>query len=615
MVLPAPILDVRLLDFLKSNGYLSEEQLSAVKLEVSKSGGSEIDVIVKLGLMSPKEVYRAKAKLYRIDFISDLSLVTISEDLMAQIDIKAVMNQGAFPFEVSDNYVKILMADPFNSIYIQYWKLKFPGKKIQVYTAVPSEVIEYINTKFGGLSDESISEAVTSVRQQTYTVQKSELKEITEEIGKDLKNAPVAKIANSILFYGARVGASDVHIEPLEKRIRVRYRIDGVMIEKMSLPSEILPPLSARFKIMSDLKIDETRLPQDGRIPMEVDNKMFDLRVSTLPSIYGEKIVMRFLERTMDIPSLEDSGLRGDSYRRYIDAIGLTNGIILITGPTGSGKTRTLASTLARLNRPEVNIITIENPVEIRINGITQVQIHHEIGLDFARVLRAVLRQDPDIIMVGEIRDRETADLAIRAALTGHLVLSTLHTNDAVSALPRLIDMGIEPYLVGSTVKVVVAQRLVRTICPNCRVPYLADNTIIEEINRNLDVEGFDLRQYIKALSQRNVATDVNSKEFMKAPPVKMYEITDDGREQFYLYKGTGCEKCNNKGYKGRTAIFEVATITENITRAVIKRETSESIARIAKEEGMLSMVQDGLLKVLEGITTMEEVMRVAKAE
>jgi len=615
MSLPYTGVDTRLLATLVERGLLSPDVSDQIKIESAQQNKSEMQIILEKKLVSEKDLYKTKAAVYNVQYIDDLSPLDASSELLAGVELDALKSQQAFPFELTDTKVKVVMADPFNINTIQFWKVKFAPRQIEVYTSTPSEVLKYINTKFGNLIGGEVQEAVSSYNEERGVKETVISANDAADVSGNLEGAPVAKIVNSILVYAAQVGASDIHLEPQEKNVRVRYRVDGVLAEKLKLPVNLLSPVVARIKIMADLKIDETRLPQDGRLYITVDGRKFDLRVSTLPSVVGEKVVMRLLERTAGIPPLEDSGLRGSGYKNYVESISLTNGIILITGPTGSGKTRTLASTLMRLNDPKVNIVTIEDPVEIRLKGITQVQINHDIGLDFATVLRSVLRQDPDIVMVGEIRDEETARLAIRAALTGHLVLATLHTNDAISSLVRLIDMGIEPFLVASTVKSVVAQRLVRTICPYCREAYPASAEQIEEINSVLGkIHDFDVYGYLEAVSKRpEISPD--KPEFRYSPTVKPPEVDENGNKIMYLYRGKGCSKCGNTGYKGRMGIFEVALITHKISSHLNRNATFDVLEQEAEDDGMITMEQDGYLKAIEGISSLEEVARVAKSD
>ena len=615
MPLPYTGVDTRLLAALVERGLIKPDMPDQIKLECAQQNKTEVQVILEKKLISEHDLYKTKAAVYNVQFIEDISVIDPSPELIAGINLDALKEQQSFPFEITETKVKVIMADPFNINSIQFWKVKYIPRQVEVYTAAPSEIADYIGTRFGSMIGGDVQAAVSNYQQESGNKETVISTDDVSDVGQNLQSAPVAKIVNSILVFAAQSGASDIHIEPQEKSVRIRYRIDGVLTEKLTLPRELLSPIVARIKIMSDMKIDETRLPQDDRLFITVGERKFDLRVSTLPSVVGEKIVMRLLERTTGIPPLEESGLRGSAYKRFVESISLTNGIVLVTGPTGSGKTRTLASTISRLNDPKVNIVTIEDPVEIRIQGVTQVQINHEIGLDFAMVLRSVLRQDPNVVMVGEIRDEETARLAIRAALTGHLVLSTLHTNGAIASLVRLIDMGIEPFLVASTVKCVVAQRLVRTICPNCRKEYQATPEIISEITHVLGgIQNFDVYRYIDALSKRAVPP-ADSPEFKYSPPVKPVETAADGGKIMYLYRGEGCTRCGGTGYKGRMAIFEVATVTDKMSSGIARNAEFDSLEKMALEEGMISMVQDGYLKAVEGITTIEEVARVAKSD
>jgi type IV pilus assembly protein PilB len=389
----------------------------------------------------------------------------------------------------------------------------------------------------------------------------------------------------------------------------VRFRVNGVMTERLTLPKNLAPAIVSRIKIMSNLKIDERRLPQDGRLPVKIGDTKIDLRISVMPTIYGEKVVMRLLESEATDISLETTGLRGNAYKIFLDALSVTNGIILLTGPTGCGKTRTLACSLIKVNDPKVNIISLENPVEIRIPGVTQIQINPDVGLTFANGLRSVLRQDPDIIMVGEIRDEETAQLAVQASLTGHLVMATLHTNSAPAAIPRLLDMGIEPYLLASTVRCVAAQRLPRRICKECIEAYPASPEMITNIEETMKtMKNFDLVPYLKKVASTKHTQEENGSSTMRAP-----DVGPDGKPVVYLYRGKGCDRCGGSGYSGRIGIFEVLDLTEKISSMIMENVTDKQLEDAGIENGMLTMIQDGYLKALEGITTLEEVLRVSK--
>jgi type IV pilus assembly protein PilB len=405
--------------------------------------------------------------------------------------------------------------------------------------------------------------------------------EVQEKVSAE---APVAKIVATILDYAINARASDVHIEPQEENVRIRYRIDGILQEKYILPRNVLDAVVSRIKILADLKIDEKRVPQDGRFFFASDKQDVDLRVSTLPTTYGEKVVMRLLKKSQKVPTLPDLGLRGRALKNLMDAIARPHGIVIVCGPTGSGKTTTLYSILDIVSTSKVNVMTIEDPVEYQMKGISQAQVNTQAGLTFASALRSFLRQDPDVIMVGEVRDTETAELAINAALTGHLVFSTLHTNDASGVPPRLLDMGVEPFLLVSSLNCVVGQRVLRRVCKKCAQPVPIEDKMKEEIKKTLG---------------------------------PIYEMVEEkwkkeGKEMT-VPKVVGCDECNKTGYFGRVAIYEVMPVSEKIAKLIVEKASSSSIQKLAMEEGMLTMKQDGYVKVLEGLTTMDEVLRVAE--
>ncbi|MBI2442871.1 MAG: type II/IV secretion system protein, partial [Candidatus Levybacteria bacterium] len=430
---------------------------------------------------------------------------------------------------------------------------------------------ELINISYAqGLSPE-VSEALKEYEPSQPT------QKTIEDLGSVIKEAPIAKIVSTILEFAANSRASDVHIEPLEDRVRVRYRIDGILYDKLSLPKSVKDALLTRIKILSDMKIDEHRIPQDGRFNFKSGDNEVDLRVSTIPTANGEKIVIRLLWKSGGIPSLQELGLTGTALKNLETSILRPHGIILVCGPTGSGKTTTLYAVLARLNTTRVNISSLEDPVEYQISGVNQVQINPGVGLTFASGLRSFLRQDPNIILVGEIRDEETTDLALQAALTGHLVFSTLHTSSAAGSLPRLLDLGAERFLLASTITAIVGQRIVRKICPTCKESYIPPPRIIDEIKAILG-------KLFPSLNQ----------------PIK-------------LYRGRGCSDCGGSGYKGRVGIFEVLPVSEKISHMILEHPETSAIEKEAIAEGMITMKQDGYLKVLRAETSIEEVLRVAQ--
>ena len=600
------------LNYLVKQNAITAQQAQEVKIKSLKTKQDVTKYLLEEGLITPRQYYKYKAAFFGVKFIDDIYSIRIQPRALAYIkkNIDKVKETKSFPFEVNPELkeAKIVIANFSDYNTIQVWKMLLGVQNVEIYGAVPQEIEAYITSKFGNLTT---SEIVKDIDTETFVNQ-------NQQQNKDMDTqsfSKVAKLLDEMLVDAIKIEASDIHIEPLENRVRVRFRIDGLLQERFELSRAILMELVTRVKILAKLRIDETRLPQDGRIPKVVHGAEYDIRVSIVPSVYGEKVVMRILPREVKLLTFEDLGLRGDSLKNMQETLNLTAGIILITGPTGSGKTTTLGTALRYLNKPEVNIVTIEDPVEIRQDGLTQIQVNSRIGLTFAKILRSVLRQDPDIIMVGEIRDKETAELAIRAAMTGHLVLSTLHTNDASTAFSRLIDMGAEPYLVASTVKLVVAQRLVRTLCMFSRTSYIPPLEIREFISEHLNsVKGFDLYKYLETISNDVTRKSRTPKDrlYRLYPPVEPPFKDEKGQEQFYLYKSTPHSRCNNRAYKGRIGIFEVLKVTSQIEDAILKNTPADQIAKIAREQGTLSFMQDGLLKTVEGLTTLDEVLRVA---
>lgn len=595
----------RTVDILLKNGVIDEKKAEEVKIAMTQSRKQAEQILLELGYANEQDIVKAKSEEFSIPYV-DLSQVEIKENVLNQIDPDLLKAHRAIPFEDTQTTLKVAMVDPFDIPAIQALQRGVPnGKKMSVYFATPSQVKDIQDRRMGQAITSEVSEALEDVEQPVTELEESS-EDITAVEG-SLASAPVARIVNSILQYGAKINSSDIHIEPLEKSIRVRYRVNGIMVEKIKLPKSVLSSVVARIKILSKLKIDEKRIPQDGRFQIKIGERRIDLRVSTLPTVHGEKVVMRLLERTGGVPALETTGLRGAAYKTYLQGIQATTGIILITGPTGSGKSRTMAGSISKLNKEEVNIITLEDPVEIRIAGVSQVQINPDVGLTFASGLRSILRQDPDIIMVGEVRDEETARLAVQAALTGHLVLSTLHTNSASAALPRILDMGIEAYLIAAVLDMVVAQRLPRRICTNCREAYVASAEVVADINKKLGtIKDFDVVKYLLAkCSAQKAGSD--------GLEVKCPVDRGGGQHDVFLYKGRGCDRCENTGYSGRIGIFEVLKITESVGRMIMENRSADEIEHEAVKNGMITMLQDGYLKALEGITTLEEVLRVCR--
>jgi len=566
-------------ELLHQKKLLTEEQLKVIRIEQANTGKSPESIILEKGLVSAQELAKAEGELHKIPY-AELGGVTIPPEVLDLVPEPTARKNILIPFSREDKQLKVAMADPLDLQIIGFLE-KSTRLRIIPHIAESEAISSLIESQYGKRIGPEVTEALEEVGVTT-----TKIKEQIKDIGKAeevLRSAPVARIVSMLLEYAVKSRASDIHIEPEEENTRIRYRIDGVLQEKFTLPKEVHDSIVARIKILSKLKIDEKRLPQDGRFKIQVGEVRTDLRVSVLPTVNGEKTVIRLLKEEGTIMGLRDLGLWGTALKRFEEVLLRPHGTILVTGPTGSGKTVTLAAALHKLNTIRVNIITIEDPVEIRIPGVSQVQVNTAAGLTFASGLRSFLRQDPDIIMVGEIRDAETAELSVHAALTGHLVLSTLHTNSAAGALPRLLDMGIEPFLLASTVNLVLAQRLVRKICPDCREEYDVSKEMIAEMKEVLG-SLFDE-------AAKNIKTDGKPK----------------------LIRGKGCERCNKTGYKGRTGIFEVMPLSDKLAKMTLEHRPAAELEKVAVEEGMVTLIQDGFFKVLRGITTIEEVLRVAR--
>ena len=542
-----------------------------LKLAEIESGKKQEDIIKEQKLVPEKDLVKAKAKLYNIPYV-DLSKIPDSPEAIAILPREVADRFKVFPMSV-DKAAKTLnlaMADPLNLTAIEFIEQK-TNLTVKPFAALPEKIAEFIITRYSTSLSQEVTEALKEVK-----VDQSSLNGFGMSKDGFIREEKIADIVNQILDFAIRARASDIHIEPQEKNTRVRYRIDGILQERLTIPKALHDALISRIKILGGMKIDEKRIPQDGRFNFKGSSGTVDLRVSSLPTTWGEKIVMRLLKKSGGVPTLQELGLRGAALKNLNDAILRPHGIIIICGPTGSGKTTTLYSVINKINTPKVNIVTLEDPIEYKIPGVNQVQVNPAAGLTFASGLRSFLRQDPNIILVGEIRDKETTDLAIQAALTGHLVFSTLHTNNASGALPRLLDMGAEPYLLASSMTAVVAQRVVRRIHDKCKVEYTPDPKVVEE---------------------------------MKSTLGDLWTAPDDVK----LFKGKGCSDCNDSGYYGRIGIFEVMPVTEPISKLILERAPASSIEKEARKEGMIDMKQDGYLKALEGITTVEEVLRVAQ--
>lgn len=556
-------------DILYKQGLLSADQLSALKLEAINSGLSTEQIILRHQYIPSYKLLAAKAQLLGVPFIS-LEGKAISTEVLDSLPEAVANKYHLIPFDKKGDKLFVAMEDPLDLQVIQ-----FIEKKSGLYVKPYLSSLEDINKAIKDQYSQNLTTEVTSALQEVSALQGPQVI-VPEDKAEIIKEAPVSNIITQLLEYAVRAKASDIHIEPLEDKTRVRYRIDGILHEKVILPRGVHDALVSRIKILSSLRIEEKRLPQDGRFSFNSGKENYDLRISTVPTIFGEKVVLRLLPKSNIAPTMQELGLRGSALKTLEAQVTRPHGIILICGPTGSGKTTTLYSILTKLTTARVNVVTIEDPVEYQITGANQVQANPQIGLTFASALRSFLRQDPNIMLVGEIRDTETAELAIQAALTGHQVFSTLHTNTASGSLPRLLDMGMEPFLLASSVNAVVGQRILRKICPSCRTEFIPPPEVTANIQRVLG-------------------------KFIPA------------NKQLKLYKGAGCAQCGRVGYLGRIGIFEVLPVSPKIMQLVLERSSAQEVEDAARTEGMITLKQDGYLKALEGVTTLEEVLRVAE--
>lgn len=570
-------------------GIITTEQVDQVRKAIAM-GTKTVEGSLQEDIKIDDElVVQIKAEMAGMEYV-DLSEVEFDANILNKISSEQARKDMAIAFAKGTQGLKVAMVDPLDIQKVKYLTAVI-GQTVEPVYATAKSVQFVIDNRYGAQVGSEVAQAMEDVS-DTGIQLGSAVSEVTDlENASDLANAPVSKIVNMVLEYAIRYKASDVHIEPRESKISVRFRIYGVLAEKLTLPRKLHAAVVSRIKILASLKIDEHRVPQDGRFQVKLDKDQIDLRVSVVPTVYGEKIVMRLLQKGGGAIDLPATGVRGHAFKIFNEALRKTQGIVLVTGPTGSGKTQTLASCLKILNTPEVNIMTLEDPVEIRVDGVNQVQINADVGLTFAKGLRSFLRQDPNVILIGEIRDSETASLAVQAALTGHLVLATLHTNSAATAPSRLLDMEVEPFLLASTMNVVLAQRLVRKICLNCKEAYYADLEVTKAIHKIMD--------------------GIKTYDIFKLPnndPVNPQTPDDD---KIVLYRGKGCSKCNDTGYTGRIGIFEALDINEGVSKLMLQRASGGDIQKAALANGMVTMIQDGFMKAIEGITTIEEVMRV----
>jgi len=557
-----------ILQILKDMDLLQQQSVQELTEKADQAGESLESYLLNNKLISSVDLAKAYGIKFELSFVEFVTENMADPELLAKVQFNFLRQNMVIPI-ILHNQITILVADPLNLAPIDELSMLF-AKNAPTAIATPATIIDGINRYY---PLEGAKKMMEDLEEDTNILESGlDLGQIEDQdILNASEQAPVVKLVNHILFQAVKRSASDIHIEPFEKDVAVRYRVDGIMYLAFSPPKRIQGALISRLKIMANLNIAEKRMPQDGRIEIKVSDKFFDIRVSVLPVMYGERIVMRLLDKSKAFASLQDLGLSPENTKLVNESIKKPNGIIFVSGPTGSGKTTTLYSIVSKLNSPEVNIITVEDPVEYQITGINQVQVQSKIGFTFAAALRSILRQDPDIVMIGETRDVETAQIAVQAALTGHLVLSTIHTNNAPATITRLIDMGVEPYLISSSVVAVIAQRLVRKLCEFCKVVYQPTQEMLDSVG-------------ISSAKAKNTV----------------------------FYKAVGCDKCLGIGYKGRLPIFEIMVMSNALARLVIEKNDANVLRVQAQQDGMKLLIQDGAWKIELGLTTIDEVLAVA---
>lgn len=567
---------MRLGDALIHEGLINEEQLQQALALQKKSGKRLGAVLVEMHLVTEHDIVQILSKQLRIPFI-DLSNYLIDPVIAKLVPEHIAKRHMLIPINKVGNKLTVAMVDPLNIIAIDDIQL-MSGLMVKPVVATHTDINKALQDAYGAVAQQD--KLMDDLEDVGHT-EEEDLDQLGE-LGEN--DAPIIRLCNLVISQAVQNGVSDIHIEPFEKELRVRYRQDGMMFTAMTPPKKATAAITSRLKIMSQLNIAEKRLPQDGRIKIKVLNRMIDLRVSVLPVIWGEKIVMRILDQSSLKVNLEDLGFEPKTLDKFKTGIASPYGIILVTGPTGSGKTTTLYSALTSLNAVDTNVMTAEDPVEYMLHGVNQVQCKPEIGLTFASALRSFLRQDPDVIMVGEIRDFETAEIAIKASMTGHLVLSTLHTNDAPGTIGRIVNMGIEPFMVTTSVVIVQAQRLVRKICKDCR---------------------FEIKPRAEQISQFGITPEL----------LRRLDLPHINEKNMMFYKGKGCESCNNTGHKGRIGVYEVMMMSERLRDIILNGGSTDDIRRQAVEEGMLSLRESAMRKALIGMTSLEEVVRVTMGD
>lgn len=580
---------------------VSSDQLNALKEQEKSEKKPLQDLVVSGNVITEKDLTKLYAEEIDIPFI-ELNPKEIKHEILKLIPERIARQYGVVLFGLEEDETRLLaMQDPDDILAINFLQKQL-GNKIKVHVATASAIQTALDQYRGSIGSE-----LTQVMPESPEDAEEEVSE--EDLAED---SPIAQTVNLLIEYAIRSGASDIHIEPRDNYVSVRYRVDGILREANKLPKKVHNALISRIKILSNLKIDERRVPQDGRFKIQIGSGVYALRVSTLPITEGEKVVLRILNESSKAATLEELGYWGIALEALNEAMKQPHGMILVTGPTGSGKSTSLFSTLSILNKPSVNISTVEDPVEYKIPGANQTQINTKAGMTFAAGLRALMRQDPNIIMVGEIRDGETSGLAVQAALTGHLVFATLHTNNAATCLPRLLDMGIEPFLIASTVRIVVGQRLVRKLCIDCREEITPDMATLKQIAQIYGTGTGSIMKHIHELEQQALDGGIGKVNQGKAKvDTSTLSTTDSKISRIFKAHENGCDTCSHTGYKGRMGIYEVLTNTSDLQKLIVSNGTSDVIQNQAMKEGMITMQMDGFIKALRGQTTIEEILRV----
>ncbi len=578
---------------LTSKNLLSAEELERIKLQSAQEGKSILALIAEQELIGEEDLIKLTAQANGVPY-ANLTGVVVKDEYLKLFPKELAKNYKAVPFGEMQSKLAVGMIDPTNVQAIDFIARKI-GRGITSFM-VSNSSVDHILSQYKADVSKEVSDVIGAVSDiKIEKDKKAERQQTASNVRNLVQDAPITRALNTILDYAAQSRASDIHIEPREKELKIRFRVDGILQDTMTLPKEVEPALISRIKILANLKIDEHRIPQDGQFQMSTGAKDIDLRIAIAPVVNGEQVVIRLLDKDNTLLTLDSLGFKGRAFRLIQEGIHRPHGMTLSTGPTGSGKSTTLYAVIAAIKSVTINIVTLEDPVEYKMDGINQIQINPEVGLTFASGLRSILRQDPNVVMVGEMRDKETADLAVQAALTGHIVLSTLHTNSAAGVLPRLLDMEVEPFLIASTVNTIIGQRLVRRICPKCIEEIPATETQVQAIQK---VVGHILPK---------------TKEDLEAAKIDLgYEKLPLATQSAYtVFRGKGCSECSN-GYKGRIGIYEVFGMTGEMEKMLADRATTSVVQAQAEKDGMITMKQDGYLKALTGQTTLEEVARVA---